>query len=282
MTKALGLLLTSVAACFYASAAHAGGQDPAPVSPASENAAAPATDAPVAVEAKPIDAGDDGWHFATTSYLWATSIKSQVTTRQGEQVTSKQSFFDILKDLKFAFMGAAEARHKRFVVIGDLIYSNVGSSANGHLGPVPLDANIDVKMLITNLEAGYRVVDQGPMYLDLLAGAQLTSLKLDLDLKGPLTTVHRNPSASGVAPVLGARFRAPLGGRWGAAFYGDVAGFGITPAHSWQLLGTVQYRLSDHWQIAGGWRHYSVKDDEHRLNLHVALDGPILAITYRM
>jgi len=285
MAKGLALIVTTVAACFYATNAHAAAQAGAPASdPAGQTAeAAQNTDpGPAAADTQTPKQDKDGWEFSTTSYLWGSSVKSQITTPQGEQVSSKTSFLDLLGDLKFAFMGAAQAKHGRFVMVGDLMYTNLGVSADGHLGPVPLDVREDTKLLITTLEAGYRVVDRGPMFLDLMGGARLTSLKASLDITGPLNTVERNVKVSHVAPVLAARFGAPLGGKWSADLYGDVAGFGVSQGHQWQLLGTIQYRLSEHWQLMGGWRHLSVKESQRNFDLHVAMDGPIFGVTYRM
>lgn len=285
MSKMLALLLAATVTSFPATGAFAanpgqGTEDELLTQPASNPPPAPPASADSKTEPSEA-ASKPHWELSTITYLWASGVKTEINTPQGEQVTSKLSFFDVLKDLKFAFMGAAEAKRGRFVSIGDLIYTNLSSSADGHVGAIPLDAHLGTKLLITTAEAGYRVLDHGPMSLDILAGARLTALKVNLELTGPRNTVDRRFSRTEVAPVIAARFRAPLGGRWGAAVYGDVGGFGVTPGHSWQLLGNVQYRLSDRWQLAAGWRHYSVKDSKRNFDVHIAMDGPILGAICR-
>jgi hypothetical protein len=60
----------------------------------------------------PSDPSKTKWVFVSTPYVWMTGSKTKFTTRQGEEITSKDSFFDVLKDLKFALMGGSEARRQ--------------------------------------------------------------------------------------------------------------------------------------------------------------------------
>jgi opacity protein-like surface antigen len=222
-----------------------------------------------------------GWEFAVTPYLWASGSKVDIETPQGEEIKVDESFIDILGDLKFAMMGSFEAKNGRFVIVNDLMFLSMGSSADGHIGPIPIDADADMRLLTTTHLLGYRVVDQGPLFVDVFAGARITSVKVDLDLDiGPLT-VERDRKKTEIGPVIGSRFRAPLGGRWGVAVYGDLGGFGVGADLSWQLLGTVQYELSDRWRLAAGWRHFSAKQSKGDWDVHLKLDGPILGVTYR-
>lgn len=223
-----------------------------------------------------------GWVFVSTPYVWMSGSKTKFTTRQGEDLTTKEPFFDLLKDLKFALMGGSEARHGRLVLLGDLMFVKLGSSAQGHLGPIPLSADVDLKTLLVTGLVGYRAVDRGPMSLDLLAGGRLTGLKANLEVTGPLNTHEADYKKTHLAPVFGARVRMPLGGRWGATVYGDVGGFGIGSDISWQALGTVEYELSKHWQLGGGWRHYYGRASDRGFKLAQTLDGPLIILRYQM
>src|SRR4029450_1173286 len=61
------------------------------------------------------------WQFATTGYVWFASAKGETDViGPVEPVGLDLSFGDVLKAFKFAFMGAAEARHDRIFVLGDL------------------------------------------------------------------------------------------------------------------------------------------------------------------
>jgi len=287
MTRKLALALSMGVVCFYATGASA-----AELTEATTTAqAAPATEtggssvygvaALTATADQSTNSGGSGWEFAVTPYLWAAGMKMNIDTPQGEDIKVDESFTDILPDLKFAFMGAFEVKHGRFVSVQDIIFISLGESADGHIGPVPLDADVDEKLLATTHLFGYRVVDNGPMFVDLFAGGRITTIKVDLDLSGPLQTFHRSSSKTQFGPVIGSRFRAPLGGKWGAAIYGDIGGFGVGADLSWELLGTIQYDLSDRWSLAAGWRHFYAKQTKDDFDVHLKMDGPILGATYR-
>lgn len=222
-----------------------------------------------------------GWEFAVTPYLWMSGTKADIDTPQGESIKVDESFIDILGNLKFAFMGSFEAKNGRFVAVQDLMYLSLGTSADGHIGPIPLDADADLKLLTTTHLFGYRVVDNGPMFVDLFAGGRITSIKVGLDLTGPLQTIERDRKTTQFGPVIASRVRFPLSDNWGVALYGDLGGFGVGADLSWQMLGTVQYEISERWRLAAGWRHFSAKQSKNDWDVHMKLDGPILGATYR-
>ena len=290
MTRKLALALIMGMGCIYATGASAaelaGASATAPIVPATETADSSAYGvagiaASSLATAESTGSSGSDWEFAVTPYLWASGAKAKIETPQGEDFKVDESFTDILGDLKFAFMGAFEVKHGRFVSVQDIMFLSLGSSADGHIGPIPLEADVDEKLLTTTHLFGYRVVDEGPMFLDLFAGGRITSIKVDLDISGPLQTIERSSKKTQFGPVIASRFRAPLGGKWGAAIYGDVGGFGVGADLSWQLLGTVQYDLSDNWRLAAGWRHFSAKQSKNDFDVHLKLDGPILGVTYR-
>ena len=223
----------------------------------------------------------DGWEVAIVPYLWASGMTVDVETPQGEDIKVEESFTDILDMLKFTFMGAVDARKGRFVTLHDLIYLSTESKTTGSIGPGLVEAEVDMKTLSMTHLAGYRVVDKGPLFFDVMGGARITHLKAELELSGPLMSIERESSETKVSPVIASRFRLPLGDRWGLALYGDLGGFGITADISWQLLGTVQYDLSDHWRLLAGWRHFEAHQDENGFDVELAIDGPFLTAAYR-
>ncbi len=249
---------------------------------APKTADAPMT-APVAVSAgaavaaqndRP-DAGE--WEVSFTPYLWLAGIKGDIGIPRGEEVEIDKSFTDTLSDLKFAFMGALDVKHGRVVALVDVIYLNVGSDVEGIRDPQFFEGQVDSSVFVSTAALGYRVVDKGPMFVDLLAGARFVSLKADVELTGPLTTRERDASKSNVAALVGGRVRVPLAKNLGAALYGDVG----TGSVKWQLLGTVQWDISRHWRLAAGYRHMSIDHDKENFSLDMSLSGPIVGVSYR-
>lgn len=221
---------------------------------------------------------ESGWEFAVTPYLWMAGTSGEVQLAEGESVEVDTSFIEVLGDLKFAMMLGMEARRDHFVLLGDIIYLSLGMEGEGPNGFV--DATVDPKMFIGTFLGGYRVVDEGPMFVDILVGARVSSLDIAVELEGPLNTFERERSKTSIAPVLGARLRAPLGEDWGVAVYGDVGGFGLSADLSWQLMGTVQYDVSRNWRLAAGYRYVSIQKDKNDFDVDLALSGPIMTFSY--
>ena len=138
-----------------------------------------------------------------------------------------------------------------------------------------------MRTIVVTSVAGYRLVDKGPMFVDIMAGARLTSMKVELGLSGPLRSVERERSKTMIGPVIAARVRVPFNEKWGAALYGDIGGFGITSDISWELIGTLQYDISSHWRLGAGWRHFVAKQDKSDLDVDLKLTGPFLTAAYR-
>jgi hypothetical protein len=269
------LLVVASAAPAYA----ADPDDPLSSEVAAATTSTAAAQEPADTPPKPDDG--DRWEFTIAPYLWASSMKADISTPQGENVQVDESFTKILSAIKFAFMGAFDARKGRFVTVHDLIFLHTGSSTKGSIGPGLVEADADLRTIVVTSVAGYRVVDKGPMFVDLMAGARLTSMRTELGLTGPLRSVERENSKTKIGPVIAGRVRVPFNEKWGAALYGDVGGFGIVADISWELIGTVQYDISSHWRLGAGWRHLVAKQDKNDFDADLKLSGPFLTAAYR-
>ncbi len=75
-----------------------------------------------------------GWTFTVIPYAWLPSIKTKVNLPLpgGGSIsqTSTMGPGELLSDLRFGFMGAAEADYQRFVLLTDLFYGNLGVNAS--------------------------------------------------------------------------------------------------------------------------------------------------------
>lgn len=286
MRYLLGSVLTLAAGNLVATAASAAPTDEPgptvavaslPVQPAvstasTANLGVDATDDPKA------GVGNDDVEVAFTPYLWMAGIHGDIGIPRGnEEVDVDRSFSDTLSDLKFAFMGTLDVEYHRFVLHTDLIYLSLSSKVEPKHSLIFDEGKADLKQTIAMAAVGYRVVDQGPMFVDLYAGGRLVSLDVDLSLDGPLQTREANASPSNVSPLIGGKARFPLGGRWALALQGDI---GFDSDVKWQLAGTIQYQLGDHWRMGAGYRHLALHHDKQESEIDIALSGPLLAITY--
>jgi hypothetical protein len=222
--------------------------------------------------------GNREWEVAFTPYLWLAGIKGDIAIpRNDSEAEVDKSFGDILGDLKFAFMGTLDVKYRRFIVHTDLIYLNLGADIERVDSLIFTEGDADMKQTIATGAIGYRVVDRGPMYVDLYAGGRLVSLDVDLSLEGPLQTREANASPSNVSPLIGGRARFPLSDRWALALQGDI---GFDSDVKWQLAGTVQYQLGDHWRAGVGYRHLQLHHDTDESEFDIAFSGPLMAFTY--
>ncbi len=213
-----------------------------------------------------------------TPYLWIAGTSGDIGVPRGQNdVSIDKSFTDILGSLKFAFMGSLDVRHDRFVVLGDIIYLSVGMDVDGVRNPPLFTGEVDAKVLVSTLAAGYRVVDRGPLFVDVFAGGRVTAIDVDLELEGPLTTREADESVSKVSPLVGARVRVPLSESWSLGLYADV---GSSPVR-WQGLASVHWDISTHWSMLAGYRHMKIDHDANRLDFNVKLSGPLLGFSYR-
>lgn len=221
---------------------------------------------------------DDRLNVSFTPYLWLAGIKGDVgIPRNNDEVEVDRSFGDILGDLKFAFMGTLDADYRRFVFHTDIIYMNLGADVERVDSLVFTQGEFDAKLLIATGAIGYRVIDKGPMFVDLYAGGRLASLDVDLALEGPLQTREASASPSNVSPLVGGKARFPLGDRWALALQGDI---GFDSDVKWQLAGTVQYQLGNHWRAGVGYRHLALHHDKEDAEFDLAFSGPLVAFTY--
>ncbi|MGZ8998890.1 MAG: hypothetical protein ACXW2T_08550, partial [Allosphingosinicella sp.] len=144
-----------------------------------------------------------------------------------------------------------------------------------------VDGQLRSKIYISTLAAGYRAVDQGRLFFDILAGARLTSMKIGLELEGPQRSFSGSESDTWIDPIVAVRFQAPLGERWALRTYGDIGGFGIGSDLSWQMQAMVEHDLSRRWSLYGGWRHLDIDYENEGFVFDAALDGPIIGAVYR-
>ncbi len=222
------------------------------------------------------------WEFATIGYVWLAGAWGKTdVTGPTPPVDLDLPFGKVLKGFKFAFMGAAEARHDRFVILGDLTFIHLDAHQGiGIRDPDFIKAELDSRTAEITLVGGYRVVNNGPVTVDLLAGGRMNWFKTTLQLQGPNRELEGEVKKSWFDPLIAGRIAAPLGGKWGIAVYGDFGGFGVGSHVTWQLVPTVTYQINHKMTLGAGWRYYKVNystGDTFLYNVHQS--GPL--ITFR-
>lgn len=217
------------------------------------------------------------WKFATIGYLWAASAKGETDViGPVEPVGLDLSFGDVLKAFKFAFMGAAEAKKDRLVILGDLTFIHLEAKEGIEIRDRDfLDAELDSRTAEITLVGGYRVADKGPVMVDLLAGGRMNFFKTTVQLDGPNRSAEGSVKKSWFDPLIAARTTVPLGEKWRMVLYGDLGGIVTGSDVTWQLFGTVNYDISRKMTLGLGWRAFKVNYDDGDFLYDVAQSGPI-------
>jgi len=249
-----------------------------------EPAPAPEAEAAQAADAAPPDLAvidDHKWHFSTIGYAWLAGAWGETDVIDpAPPVDLDLPFGKVLKAFKFAFMGAAEARKDKFVMVGDLTFIHLEADQGiGIRDPNFLEATLDSRTAEVTLLAGYRVVHNGGLRVDLLAGGRMNWFRIDLELEGPRNSIEGTKKENWFDPIIAARGAVPLGGKWSALAYGDIGGLGIGSDITWQLVGGVEYRLNHKMTAGAGWRYFKVNYDHGDFLYNVHQSGP--TITFR-
>lgn len=217
--------------------------------------------------------------FATIGYVWFAGAHGETDVIGPlPPVDLDLPFGKVLKAFKFAFMGAAEVKYDRFVALGDLTFIHLDARQGiGIRDPDFLEAELDSRTAEITLVGGYRVVDNGPVKVDLLAGGRMNWFKANLRLEGPNREAEGEKKNSWFDPLIAGRATAGLGGKWGFTMYGDIGGFGVGSKLTWQAWPEVTYAINKKMTLGAGWRHFKVNRRDGDFLYNVRQSGPIIS-----
>ncbi|MEW5425282.1 hypothetical protein [Amorphus sp. 3PC139-8] len=228
----------------------------------------------------------EGWRVQITPYLWGAGSASEIQPRAGGVTfKSDMSFGDILDRLDGAFFLTGAVRHNRFVVLGDLTWVSMSEddSITGVL-PVPVSVHGKLTQTSETVAAGYSVVSRPGMTLDVVGGVRAWQIDAKVSADARIAPYYSLGAAasrdlSWVDPIVGVRMRAALSSKWSLTGYGDIGGYdGRT---TWQLLGTVNYRISETFSLSAGYRQMSIDYSDSETTLDLDMGGPLVGATLR-
>lgn len=232
---------------------------------------------------------ESGWRFQITPYGWLPTIGGTVRPAPGLPTFEKTlSPGDVLERLNGAIFLTGTARYGRLMFYGDLTWAQISETA---LAIVPgIGIPVRVKGTVTQgsltLGGGYSVIDTPAFVLDALAGARIMHIEADVEAQAFLAPNFAIGAAGGVDktwvdPILGARFRWQFAPDWSLIGYGDVGGFDVGSKLTWQVVGTVNYRMTENLYLSAGWRHMYFDYRERGQIIETDMSGPIFGATLR-
>ncbi len=220
---------------------------------------------------------ESNWAFGANAYTWATSMDGRFRTLPpGQAVNVHLGFADILDDLDGALMFSVDARRDRFVLFSDLMVSKLSAgktfTARGYPGSVSLSSSSVVGLAA----AGYRVVDDPALKLDLLGGIRGFALWNTIAVTVAPFGLSYGKDRQWVDAVVGARAAYALSDRLSVTGMGFAGAGGAN--YEWDLFGGVGYRFNDRFSGFAGYRAMKV-DYQRGSYVYDALQyGPLVGL----
>lgn len=264
-TCALGLFLAAAALGGAEHASHTSAVRPA-------SAQAPAISAEDESEAK---------RWSVTPYFWAPEIEGAITVR-GNRASGLVPFSDILDQLDLAALVHIERAGGDWSILLDAVSMWLSQDFDG-----PLDAEIELTLVTTELASAYRLADLDervgvPISIDGLVGMRYVYIAEDLDTNaGP----SREVDDDFLDPIVGARGQWRITEGFWLGARGDIGGFSIGSKLSWQLIGTLGWDPAEWLSVIGGYRlldiDYTKDTGPTESGLDVQFRGPMLGVMFR-
>ena len=223
-------------------------------------------------------AADDGWHVSVTPYLWFAGVHGTVGAL-GQTTSVHASFSDIFQYFNIGFMGAVEARKRRFLLNTDLMWMKLSDDKGLPINEVGVQSiKSKTNQFLLTPKVGYRLVDQQKIKVDALVGLRYWHLGQSLSFE-PTLFGGVSGSANWVDVVAGAKMEFPLSTKASVTLLGDAGGGGANS--DYQVAGLLGYKLGQKWVPLGGYRYLDVDYRGGHASIYdMAETGVLLGATY--
>ena len=211
------------------------------------------------------------WSYTGSMYLWAAGMSGQ-TAHEGDFDTP---FSDILDNLDMAFMGTLGAQKERWGVHADIIYLDVGITADDNR----FIDDISLKSWIISPTVSYELVNDEQFNLHALAGARYFYMKPILKLENGLAKETSGDVWDG---IVGFKGTYDFNEKWFMPFQADI-GTGDTDV-TWQAFAGIGYKY-ENFDLIVGYRHLEWDFDDNQPGGKVFndfnVDGPVFGAKFR-
>lgn len=210
-----------------------------------------------------------------TVYGWLAGVAGEITPIAGAPTLElDNSFGEVLKDLDAAFFITGLVRKDRLVVVSDVSYAALSRE-----GPVPpgIPAVGKVSQFSATLAGGARVSETADLSVDILVGARLWNVETRVDV--PLAGISVSPDKTFVDPIIAARLNAQIAPNLSTTTYADIGGFGVGSDFTYQIAGTLNYRIGRATYISAGYRHLYLDFDDNGTVFEGSQTGPLIGLT---
>jgi opacity protein-like surface antigen len=229
----------------------------------------------------PASSHGSGWDFTVALYAPLMGLEGDIGVAGLAPARVDISFEDILDNLDGGLSGAFEARKDRWSITADAIWLKISTAAN----PIANSyLRVSQEQIMASLSVGFEIYGNESTTIDLIGGAALNSLDVDMDLLTPaLPVTSRSGSGSQewIDPFVGLRIRQQLGDRWSIYATGVYGGFEVSSDEYWQVLAGIGYRISENTTLALAYRIISVDYHQGGFVYDTETSGPNLGLIIR-
>jgi hypothetical protein len=226
-------------------------------------------------------ANDAGWHLDLSPYLWFAGAHGTVGAR-GRDVSVHATPGDLLSHLDIGVMGSAEARHKRFVLNGDLLWTRISDSHSLPIAPLSaVSADVRLGQLVWTSKIGYRVINHEKLKADANVGARFWHLGQKLNFNPSQLGLNFNGSQNWADIVIGGRVQLPMGKKTSVDLLGDVGGWNATAKLDYQFAALLGYKVGSKWTLGVGYRYLFVDYRPGSASIvNLVTSGALIGATY--
>ena len=221
----------------------------------------------------------EGWHFALSPYLWFSAIHGTVGVG-GRDASVHAGFGDIISNLNLGLMAASEVRHKRLLLLTDVMWIKLSDDKGlPENQPGEITAKAKLQNFMLGPEVGYRFIEQPRLNVDAFTGFRYWHLGSDLEFEPNPLGQKFSTSQNWVDPLLGARIQTPLSAKLRLTLFGDVGGFGAGSELEWQVASLLGYQINKRFTLQAGYRYLDVNYRNSGFKYDVAMSGMLLGAT---
>ena len=205
---------------------------------------------------------DNAWHFAVSPYLWFPGVHGTAVGPRGNGLSFRASPGDLLSHFRFGLMGTVEARRKRIVASGDLLWIRLKADKAGEVTPFPrlgaITANMKATEFLLTPKIGFRVINNEIIKIDALTGFRYWHLGQSLNFNPSLLGLNFSGSQNFVDPLVGGRIQAALSPKIVVNILGDVGGWDTGSQLEYQWAGVLGYKIKPAWTLQVGYRYLNL------------------------
>lgn len=221
-----------------------------------------------------------GWTYSVTPYFWAAGLSGQTSQFNLPVVDIDASFTDIFDNLDFAAMVLGEARHDRFSVFGDVMYTKLSTGAATPRGIAATSVDLDASTFAGLAGVGYSVIEGSAGRLDVVSAVRVWSVDTEISFSGAfLNGQSRSDSATWVDGLVGVRGTYNFNPKFYAFGWGLVGAGGADV--DWDVMAGVGYNINETLSATLGYRALGVDYSDDGFLFDVVEQGPMAGLTVR-